>query len=240
MNPVTYYFTLIFYQPLFNGLLWIYALLPYRDLGLAIVVFCFSLRLLLAPLFIKGQNAQKKMALLQPEMKKIQDQHKGNKEAQGRAMMELYAKHRTNPFSGCLPILIQLPILFALFTVFRDLKPENLIYLYSFVPKPSELDLITFGFFNLGEKNLFLGVLAGISQFLQTKISLPNVPQSSGGDFAKSLQWQALYIFPIFIFVWSLAMPAAMMFYWTVWNIFGILQEIITKRFTPLSPEGHK
>jgi len=235
MNYLTIVYTEFLYRPLLNGLVWFYNVLPYQDLGLAIVIFVLVIRLILTPLLLKGQHAQKKMALLQPEIKKVQEQHKNDKEAQGRALMELYAKYQINPFSGCLPLLVQIPVLLALLSIFQGiLNPENLSYLYSFIQNPGTINPLVFGLFDLSAKgNWVLGVLAGASQYLQTKLTLPASSNGAGqGDFAKSLQWQSLYVFPFFIVVWAFFFPAAAILYWTVWNIFGIVQEILVKKLS--------
>lgn len=232
MNPIVLAYTEVLYRPLFNGLVWFYSALPYKDLGLAIILFSLAIRLLLTPLLIKGQHAQKKMALLQPEIKRVQEQFKNDKEAQGRALMELYAKYKINPFSGCLPLLVQIPVLLALLSIFQGvLDPKNLSYLYSFVENPSIVNPIAFGLFDLSAKgNWVLGLFAGVSQYVQTRMTLPAADANTQGEFAKSLQWQSLYVFPIFIVAWAFFFPAAAILYWTVWNVFGILQETIVKK----------
>lgn len=220
------------YQPLLNGLIWLYTVLPGHDLGVAIIVFTVIIRLLLAPLLWKAQQSQKDLARIQPEVKRIQEQHKSDKEAQGRAMMELYQKHKVNPFSGCLIMLVQIPILIALFKVFQQgLTTAELGMLYSFIPHPGTLNSISFGFLNLAKGNLVLGIFAAISQYFQLKMTMPAQPATvQKDDFSRIMQTQSLYIFPVLILVWSYKLPAALTLYWTVLNIFGILQEIIMRR----------
>lgn len=221
------------YRPLLNGLVWLYTTLPWQDLGLAIIVLTVVIRVILTPLLWKGQNAQKKMALLQPEIKKIQEQYKNDKEGQGKALMEFYATHKINPFSGCVVLILQLPILIALFHVFqRGLDPEELRLLYSFVSNPGSLDPISFGIFDLSKGNLYLGVVAAVTQYFQIKLATPAQPKTTGKkDFAAILQMQSLYIFPALILVWSYTLPSALTLYWTALNVFGILQEIFTSKF---------
>lgn len=181
------------------------------------------------------------MTELQGEIKKIQEQNKENREGQGKALMELYAKNKVNPFSGCLVILVQLPILIAMFQVFQGgFDPKELAYLYSFVPNPGALNPQSFGLLDLSIGNLYLGFVAAITQYYQTKLTLAYTsPQpislSKGKDFAQILQWQSLYFFPVIIFAWSYKLPAALTLYWTVLNIFAILQEIITRKFSKKS-----
>jgi YidC/Oxa1 family membrane protein insertase len=222
----------LLYRPLFNGLVFLYTALPWQDLGLAIIALTLVIRLILAPILWKAQKAQKDLAKIQPEIKKIQEEHKNNREVQGRAMMELYSKHKVNPFSGCLMLLIQLPILIALFHVFRSgLEPGQLTSLYVFIKNPGILNPVSFGFLDLSRGNIFLGIVAAATQFLQTKMTMPPAPKSSGKqDFASIMQAQALYIFPLLILWWSYTFPAALILYWTALNIFAILQEIIMRQ----------
>lgn len=190
------------------------------------------IRLLLSPFLWKAQRAQKDLAAIQPEIKRIQAETKDNREAQGKALMELYAKHKVNPFSGCLLMLIQLPILIALFQVFRKgADPAELKYLYHFVANPGALNTVSFGVINLAKGNLYLGVIAAAAQFLQTRLSAPApAPSGEKKDFSQVMQWQATYIFPALILVWSYTLPSALTLYWTILSIFGIVQEIVMRR----------
>ena len=230
MNPLTYLYTEILWRPLFNGLVFFYTALPGPDLGLAIITLTAAVRLIQTPLLLKAQRAQRGLAAIQPELKRIQEKFKQNREAQGKALMELYASHKINPLSGCLPLLIQLPILIALFQVFRGgFEVSALQYLYSFIENPGALDPISFGFLDLAKGNIYLGVLAAATQYLQTKLAVPP-PTPGGGDFAKALQWQTTYFFPLLILFWSYTLPAALTLYWTTLNLLGIVQELVVKR----------
>lgn len=199
------------------------------------MVLTVVIRLILTPLLLKARKAQKDMNFIQPEIKKIQEKYKNDREGQGKAMMELYAKHKVNPFSGCLVMLIQLPILIALFQVLNSgVGQVEAKFLYSFVANPEILPPLSLGILDLSKGSLYLGVLAAITQFIQTKMTVgpqPNKKINSGGkrDFAQTLQWQSLYIFPALILVWSYTLPSALILYWTVLNILGIVQEIIMK-----------
>ncbi|MBI4224748.1 MAG: YidC/Oxa1 family membrane protein insertase [Candidatus Sungbacteria bacterium] len=234
MNIFMLIYTNFFWQPLFNALVFLYNVLPWHDLGLAIVVLTIIIRLLLAPLFWKAQQSQKSMAAMQPELKKIQIDLKHDREAQSKAMVELYAKHNMSPLSpvsGCLVMLIQLPILFALFGVFRAIvDPAQLSYLYSFVTKPEFLDPVSFGLLDLAHRSIPLGVLAAISQYFQIKLTLPGAPAGDEPEFARAMRVQAPFLFPAVIFIAALSSPAALGLYWTVLNVFGILQELMVKK----------
>lgn len=233
MDLLFYIYNEILFRPLFNALVWLYVTLPWQDLGLAIAALTILIRAILTPFLWKGQSAQRKMAELQPEIKRIQEELKHDREKQGRALMEFYAKHRISPFSGCLMMLIQLPILIALFQVFRKgFDPSELRLLYDFVANPGALNPISFGLIDLSKGNIFLGVIAAVTQYFQIKMSAPK-PQvmAKASDFASIMQKQSLYIFPALILVWSYTLPSALTLYWTVLNIFAILQEILVKKW---------
>ena len=93
--------------------------------GLSIVLLVVAMRLLLFPLFVKQVRSQRAMQVLQPKMKALQQKHKGDRETLNREMMALYKEHGANPLSGCLPLFLQLPIFFALFTVLNSLRPAS-------------------------------------------------------------------------------------------------------------------
>ena len=233
MHYIKIIFLEILWRPLFNGLVFFYTILPWHDLGVAIILLTLGIRFILAPLMGKARKAQHDLAKIQPEIKKIQEKFKDNKEAQSKALMEFYATHKVNPFSGCLLMLIQLPILLALFNVFRTgFDPKQLIYLYSFIPNPGTLHTIAFGVIDLAKGNMVLGGIAAITQYYQTKMTLHLTSPHEGNkdDFTQALQWQSLYLFPALIFAWSYSLPSALTLYWTVLNLFGILQEVVERR----------
>src|SRR3989338_1871948 len=99
------------YRPLFTLLIFLYNLLPGHDLGLAIIVMTIAIRLLISPLSIRASRSQQEIAKLTPQINELRARHKDNPAEQSQAIMGLYKEHKVNPFAGCLPILIQLPII---------------------------------------------------------------------------------------------------------------------------------
>ncbi len=222
----------LLWRPLFNGLIFFYTILPVADLGLSIIALTIIIRVILAPVLWKAQKAQKDLQLIQPEIKKIQSQFKNDKEGQGKALMEVYARHKVNPFSGCLLMFIQFPILIALLSVFQNFDASRLSYLYSFISHPGTINTISFGFLDLAKGNIALGVIAAITQYIQSKMTMVEQPKDSVNSFAKSFQTQTLYIFPAMILLWSYTFPSALTLYWTIMNVLGIIQEIIMRRLS--------
>ncbi|OGZ33683.1 MAG: hypothetical protein A2Y98_01415 [Candidatus Portnoybacteria bacterium RBG_19FT_COMBO_36_7] len=215
------------YKPLLNGLIFLYNVIPGHDLGIAIIVLTIIIRIVLYPLNQKAIKSQKKMQLIQPKIKEIQQKYKDDKEKQGRAMMDLYKEHKINPASGCLPILVQLPVLWGLFSVLRaGLNEENFVRLYSFVARPEVINNMFLGILDLSQKNIILAVLAGIAQFIQSKMITPQTSSSSGGnDFASAMSKQMVYLFPIFTIFIAASLPAGLALYWLATTIFGIVQQ---------------
>lgn len=214
-----------FYRPLVNLLVFFYQSIPPHDLGVSIILVTIAIRLALYPLTAKSLKAQRDLAAIQPEIKALQEKHKDNKEEQAKRLMALYKEKGVNPLGGCLPILIQLPLLIALYRVFADATGGDLLSeLYRFVPRPEMLSPIAFGFLDLSRPNLALAALAGISQFFQAYF-MPPAPAASS-DFQRAMQTQMLYVLPIFIAVISMRFPAALALYWVVLNAVSILQQI--------------
>jgi len=224
-------FNLILYQPLFNALVLLYLYLPGQDFGIAVIVLTILIKLILYPLGAKGIRAQKALQELQPKIKEIQERFKDDKEEQARAMMEFYKKEKINPFSGCLPLLIQLPILIALFRVFwQGFGVEQLRHLYNFVPHPAQIDTTFLGLINLAETSVILAIITGIFQFWQTKMTIPQQKMVKRGspDFSSMMQKQMLYFFPIFTVFILWRLPSAIALYWLVTTLFTIFQQYIT------------
>ncbi len=104
----------VFFLPLFNLLVFLYEI-PFFDFALAIIVFTIVIRTILAPLFIRQIRSQKEMQRMQPLIREVQRKHKGNRQKVSEETMALYKEHGVNPAAGCLPVILQLPILFALY-----------------------------------------------------------------------------------------------------------------------------
>jgi YidC/Oxa1 family membrane protein insertase len=235
MELIITIFNEVLYLPLFNALVLLYNLIPGHDLGIAIIVLTVLIRLLLYPLSKKAIQSQKAISQLQPKIKEIQKKYK-NKEDQAREMMALYQKHKVNPMAGCLPILVQLPILIALYRVFfTGLDPERLNGLYSFVSHPATLNHIFLGIIDLSQRSITLAVLAGIFQFIQSKMIMPKINQSKqslkigGLDFSSLMGQQMVYFMPLITIFIAWSLPAALPLYWIVITLFGIIQQYFTK-----------
>lgn len=244
MNPVSFIYNEGIFRPLFNLLVAITDWLPGHSVGWAIIIVTLLVRLILLPAFLhqaKQMNRnQSKMSSLQKEIKKIQEQHKDDKAKRAEATMQLYKQSGINPASGCLPLLIQLPILIGLYRVFFiGLKPETYHYLYSFVPAPSALQSWFLGV-DLSRPSLLLGIIAGVSQYVFMRYFSSPAPASptgsdEGAKVAQAMQKNMTYVFPVMTIIIALQLPAALPLYWIATTVFGIIQQYIVKRALHLS-----
>lgn len=231
MNFLINAFNLILYQPLFNVLVLLYQYFPSHDFGIAVIVLTVLIKILFYPLGIQAIKSQKALQELQPKIQEIQKKFKDNKEKQVRVMMELYKKEKINPLAGFLPLLVQLPILIALYRVFwKGLQPEEIAHLYSFVPNPGPINPEFLGILNLAQPSLVLAVLAGALQFIQTKMVAPSGGQAPKtkdqmAQFSGIMQKQMLYFFPFLtvVILWNL--PSALGLYWIAMSLFSIFQQ---------------
>ncbi len=222
-------YTEAIFRPILNALIFLYQSVAFHDLGLAIILLTILIRLLLYPLFHKGVRYQMVMQHLQPKIKKIQDEHKGNYEKQTQALMALYKEHEVNPFSGFLLLLVQLPVLIALYHVFLSAgKPEVLAQLYSFVNAPEALNSMLFGLINLQKQNIVMVGLAAVAQYFQGRLSLP--PQTGELSAAEKATRRMIYITPVITLVIFMSLPAAISLYWLVTTLFSIGQQVIINR----------
>ena len=162
MQLMSSLFHVIFYQPILNLLVFLYNIIPGHDIGLAIVIMTAIIKLVLLPLSKQSIKSQKSLQSLQPKIDELKKKYANNKEEQGKAMMQLYKQEKVNPFSSCLPLLVQLPFLWAVFIVFREgLSGQTLTGIYSFISHPGAINPISLGIVNLSKPNIVLAFLRG-------------------------------------------------------------------------------
>ena len=226
-------FNEILYRPLFNLMVFLYNILPGNDFGLAIVVLTTLIRVLFVPLSIKTIRSQKALNQLNPKMKEIKEKHKDNHSIQSAEILKLYKEHNVNPLSGCLPLIIQIPILIALYQAFMaGFKPESLDMLYGFINNPETINKSSFGFLDVTSKMPVLAVLAGLVQFIQARKTNTQNQNSGLNKEMAALNSQMLYFFPIMIIIIGWNLPAGLVLYWVATTAFSILEQTyINKRY---------
>ncbi len=224
----------ILYQPLLNALAFLVSIIPGGDVGVAVIILTILVKIILFPLSQKSIESQAEMNILAPEINKIKTSG-ASKEEQAKQTFELYKKHNVNPFSGCLLVLIQIPVIFALYYVFfKGINFESGL-LYSFVPVPPQINMIFLGFLDVTKKSLVLAILAGVSQYLQAYfMPKPAASLSAGNSFAdsfsKSMNMQMKYIFPFVVAFIAYSISGAVALYWITSNLFMVGQQIYVKR----------
>jgi YidC/Oxa1 family membrane protein insertase len=225
-------FKIIFYQPILNLLVFLYNIVPGHDIGLAIIIMTVVIKLILLPLSKQSIKSQKSLQELQPKIEEIKQKYANNKEEQGRAMMQLYKENKVNPFSSCLPLLIQLPFLWAVFMVFRaGLSGQSLDLVYSFIYRPEFINTISLGFINLAKPNVILAVLAGLAQFWQAKMMITKRPETKSGgakdeDMMAIMNKQMVYMMPALTVFIGLSFPGGLALYWLVTTLLTALQQL--------------
>jgi YidC/Oxa1 family membrane protein insertase len=244
-------FNAILYQPIFNIFVLLYNIVPGHDLGVVIIIITILIRLVLYPLTSSSIKAQKSLQDLQPKIDELKKKHANDKQALAQATMELYKTHQVNPFKSCLPMLIQLPILIALYLVLQNgLKSTDLAQtIYPFIHNPGTISAISLNFFDLSKPNIVLAVLAGVAQFLQARsMTTKKAPQGAGEgakdeDMMAAMNKQMLYFMPVMTILIGLRIPAGLTLYWFFSTVLAWLQQIIvtkkqkTPPTPPLSPE---
>jgi len=229
-DSIIHFFYLVLYQPMFNALVFLYDYVPGHDFGIAIIILTLLIRIILYPLSVKAVNSQRALQKLQPQIQEVQKKYKDDKEKQAREMLELYKKEKINPFSGLFLALIQLPILIALYRVFWDgLKPEQLSVLYGFVANPGHVNALFLKIIDLSKPNFILAILAGLTQYFQTKMLTPKMSSSKNQpDISRAMQKQMTYFMPVFTVIILIGLPSALGLYWTISSLFSIIQQHIT------------
>ncbi|XOB41247.1 MAG: YidC/Oxa1 family membrane protein insertase [Candidatus Nealsonbacteria bacterium] len=225
MNILVEIFNKVLYQPLFNVLAFLYHWLPGNDFGIAVIILTILIRLALYPLMSKSLKSQKVFRELQPKIKEIQKKFKDDQKKQTEELLNLYREAKINPIGGFLPLLIQLPLLIALYQVFwRGLEPGAMNSLYSFMPVLGEINPSFLGIVNLSQASIFLAVLAGTVQFFQAKTMNPKQKKQKS-QIANIMQKQMLYFLPLFTVIILLRLPAAIALYLIVTSLFSIAQQ---------------
>lgn len=225
-NPFSQNFVLV--PILLNILVVFYNVIP--DIGWVIIILTLLIRLALAPSFHSSLKSQAAMTSLQPKMNELREKHKNDQQAQAKAMMDLYKEHKINPMSSCLPLLIQLPILISLYFVFTKALTGNLDGLYSFVQRPEHLNPMFLGLLDLSKPSHTLAILAGLSQFWQSKLMAPKNPGNSQDATQKIMSLQMTYMLPVVSVVIAWNFPAGLPLYWVVTTLFGIAQQYFMQR----------
>ena len=232
-------FFTVLYQPLYNLLIWLYNVIPGADMGLAIIALTLIVKAITWPLTHSSLKSQKMMQELQPKLDALKAEYGDDKEKLAKATMELYTNEKVNPLSSCLPIIIQLPFIIALYSVLKaGLNTSSLTSLYAFVHNPGSINEIAFGFLDLSKKSIPIGIIAGACQFFQTKMLVsrrppPAIRKQEGAkdeDALAAMNKSMLYTMPVMTAVIGSTLPAGLALYWVTVNLITIGQQLIAFR----------
>lgn len=237
-------FNTFFLAPVYNIVVFFLNLFPSHDIGVAIILTTILIKLLLLKLNLSSQKSSYLIKDAQEELSTIKKKYGDNKQKIAEETMKIYKEKKIKPFSSFLILLIQIPVFFALFYVFRDggvILREDLIY--SFNTFPETVKNLAFGFMNLSQKYIWVGILTGITMFILSKrqsLGLTNnkkeekqrdsKTQDFQEVFAKTMQMQMKYFLPVISGVSAAVLPSAIGVYWIVNNILSIFQDIYIKR----------
>jgi YidC/Oxa1 family membrane protein insertase len=225
--------------------------------ALSIVLLTIAMRLLLFPLFVKQIKNQRAMNALQPKMKELQAKYKNDKEKLNQEMMALWKEHGANPLSGCLPLLVQMPVFFALFRVLNALKPDRhgvyhshfagimtaeltksagaakvfgVPIAASFSSSKHTLDLLHASGTSVKVLSIILIVLMGASTFLTQRQLLARSAAQGGAEMPQQ-QKTLLYVLPVVFAVFGFKFPLGVLLYWLTTNLWSLGQQgIVIKR----------
>lgn len=221
----------LIYIPLYNLLIFLFTI--FHDMGLAVILLTILVRLILIKQSVKAEKSRLQLQKLQPEIEKIKEKYKDNKEQQTKEMLALYQAKGINPFSSCLPTLFQLPFLIGLFIVFKD-GLKNGYHLYDFVKgflSDTAISSTAFGFLDLTATPnngflLILPIMAAGAQFIQSKMMITK-SNAKGGDPASSSMNTIMLLFPVVTLIFTMSLPSALSLYWIATTLFAITQQYI-------------
>lgn len=229
---ISHLFNTAFYNPIYNTLVALTAIVPGSDAGIAVVLVTVIIKLILLPFSISSARAQRAMKALEPKIKELKEKHKGNKEKEALETLALYREARVNPFTSIVTVFIQIPILLALYWVFsaESFSAVNAARLYAFTPTPRAVSLEFLNLVSVAGKSITLAVLAGATQLFQAHLALAGTmkPSDTGGaqgDFQKIMGMQMKYVFPFLIGIISYTTSGAVALYFITTNLAGALQE---------------
>ncbi|MBI2464256.1 membrane protein insertase YidC [Candidatus Peregrinibacteria bacterium] len=231
-----------FYRPLYNVLIAFAQILPYHSLGGAIILLTLLIRTILLIPSQRAMKAQKKMQEMQPHLEEIKKKYKDDQQRLTQETMALWREHRVNPFGSCLPLLVQFPVLIAVFNVVQNgINPDSIYLLYEPLKNfpLSSISTLFLGILDLQKNNLYvLPVIVGGLQFLQMKLSMAKIKSKTPTkektkddmpDIA-TINRSMMYFMPFLIAFFTASVPSGVGLYWGVSTLFGLGQQIVINR----------
>ncbi len=244
-------FNAVVFYPIYNILALSAAVVPGGDIGIAMILVTILVRIIIFPLSLAAARTQIGMQEVNPKLEKLRVELKDNKEELARRTMALFSEHKINPFSSIGLLLIQIPIIIGLYSVFlkEALNPDlyfDVTILYDFiVPLVSTTNPPSFlflGLIDLKAKSIILALLTAISQVIFMQLTMPTKPKPTGNSFrddlSRSMFIQMRYVFPPLMGFIAYFTGGAVALYFLVSNIFGIIQTVLVKRIYAVHEKG--
>ena len=217
--------------------------MPSHDVGFAVVFSTVLVKLATLPLSRKAAHTQLILKELEGEVEELKKKHKEDKASQAKALMDLYRSKNVSPFMVFWALLVQLPVVIALYLIFYKggLPSINTSVLYSFVEEQESVNMIFLSMLDMAGKSWPLALLAGGTQFIQAYFATPALPERTStepsfkDDFARSMNIQVRYVLPVVIVFIAHSLTSAVALYWVASNIFTIAQDFWIKKSIALS-----
>lgn len=235
----------VLYRPIYNILMFLIVKIPGNSLGIAIIILTLIIRTILLVPSQKAMKAQRKMQMIQPMLESIKEKHKGDQQRIAQETMQIWKTHKVNPMGSCLPLLLQFPVLIALYSVvMKGLNPDNAYMLYTTYTGFSFNDINTaFLGLDLLKKNMYvLPVIVGLLTFAQMKLSthMSNKKKDeTKKDEPKKMNEMAMtnnimsYFMPVMVAVFTATLPSGVGVYWGTSTLYGVIQQIFVNRSKP-------
>ena len=213
-------------QPFSRSILWLLKFLHGFGLnyGVILVLFAFLIRFITGPLTKKSYESSQKMQTLQPQIQKLQEKFKKDPQRLNQETIKLYKESGTNPLGGCLPMLLQMPLLFSLFIVFRSTIEFRGAPFFGWISNLSQPDTIVNLPINIplyGDQIAFLPILLGVTMFLSQKMSMASMDPK---------QKPFMYIMSVFFYLIFNSFPSGLNLYYVVYNLLNYLQQKSLKK----------
>lgn len=191
--------------------------------GFVIIVFSLIIKLALYPLTKKSYQSMKRMQMLQPKIKELKEKHKDDPQKVQKETMKMYSTYGVNPMGGCLPMLLQMPILIALFTFFKvtiDIRHEPFIWWITNLSSPDVIYTLPFSIPFVGVDQISgLALAMGITMFFQQKMSIQDPSQKA-----------MVYVMPVMLTLMFMSFPSGLNLYYFMFNLFSLVQQQLVNK----------